>query len=147
MKTLACTALVFILTACSPLDVIKQVSSHILPTEKGLSVDAQIGDRDNELQLSGAKGISGDITAEDDATVVVNTSSHETAAQIKRAEVVNIEQIPPWVLLLLILGWVLPTPTGIFRGAREWLARIRLPVSLLGSKVRSRSTRTSRTSR
>ena len=29
---------------------------------------------------------------------------------------INKQNIPPWVILLLILGWLLPTPTEIGRG-------------------------------
>ena len=31
-------------------------------------------------------------------------------------EKLNIQNIPPWVILLLILGWLLPTPTEMGRG-------------------------------
>ena len=30
------------------------------------------------------------------------------------------QNIPPWVMLLLILGWLLPTPTEIFRSVRDF---------------------------
>jgi hypothetical protein len=28
----------------------------------------------------------------------------------------NIQNIPPWVMILLLLGWLLPTPTEMGRG-------------------------------
>lgn len=101
MKTLACIALTLCLTACSPLEVLKQVAPSVFPTAKGIEVDAQIGDRENKIE--------------------VNTST--VGPQIEKAEVVNIEQIPVWVLLLLVLGWVLPTPTDMIRGMKGWLVR------------------------
>jgi len=30
------------------------------------------------------------------------------------------QNIPPWVMLLIILGWLLPTPTEIFRSVRDF---------------------------
>jgi len=32
--------------------------------------------------------------------------------------------IPPWVMLLLILGWLLPTPTEIGRGMMDFILRL-----------------------
>jgi len=31
-------------------------------------------------------------------------------------EKLNIQNIPPWVMILLLLGWLLPTPTEMGRG-------------------------------
>ena len=31
-------------------------------------------------------------------------------------EKLNIQNIPPWVMVLLLLGWLLPTPTEMGRG-------------------------------
>lgn len=78
----------------------------------GISVDAQVGDRENEAQVGGARG-AGNIKAEDDASVTVNTVKNDS--NIDKAENVTIQSIPPWVFFLTILGWVLPTPQGIFK--------------------------------
>ena len=132
-----CIALtMLLLTSCSALDVMKSAMSAGEPS--GISVDAQIGDRENDVQLTGTKVIEGSLTASDDSTVIVDTSTHETASQIETAGVVNIEQIPTSVLLLLILGWLLPTPTTMYRGIKAWLVRIRQPASRRASKQKSR---------
>jgi len=34
---------------------------------------------------------------------------------VENLDIIN-TNIPPWVMLLLILGWLLPTPTEIARG-------------------------------
>jgi len=39
------------------------------------------------------------------------------------------QNIPPWVMLLLILGWLLPTPTEIGRGIMNFI------LSLFGRKM------------
>ena len=39
------------------------------------------------------------------------------------------QNIPPWVLLLLILGWLLPTPTEIGRGIMNFI------LALFGRKM------------
>ena len=96
----------------------------------GVQSDIQVGDRDNALQIQGARG-SGDIVAKDDA--VVNVTSSNADQNIDKAETVNITNVSPLVLLLLILGWVLPTPTSMFRGLKQWLQRIRQRRSQQGS--------------
>ena len=39
------------------------------------------------------------------------------------------QNIPPWVMLLLILGWLLPTPTEIGRGIMNFI------LALFGRKM------------
>ena len=96
--------------------------------DKGISVDAQIGDRENALQAGGASG-AGIIEAKDNAHVEVTTSNGETS--FETAKNVLVQNTPPWLVALLILGWVLPTPTSIFRGARnKWQAITRRRRSL-----------------
>lgn len=79
--------------------------------DDGISVDAQIGDRANEGQLGEAvqKG-TGDIKAEDKAQVTVNNTQDSTDAKIENAQNVTVQNIPPWVFILAIIGWVLPSP-------------------------------------
>ena len=43
----------------------------------------------------------------------------DTVDQSNETNVVN--EIQPWVLILLLLGWLLPTPQQIGRGIGEWL--------------------------
>jgi hypothetical protein len=46
---------------------------------------------------------------------VIQQSSPVIADQIKE---VNIQQTPLWMLILLVLGWLLPSPNEIARGIR-----------------------------
>jgi hypothetical protein len=70
------------------------------------------------------------ITYEDET----NTSAGRDVIQtevIKEVETGKVENldiintnIPPWVMLLLILGWLLPTPTEIARGFINFVLRL-----------------------
>lgn len=46
---------------------------------------------------------------------VVQTTKEVEAGPVEKL-LINNENIPPWVMLLLILGWLLPTPTEMGRG-------------------------------
>ena len=58
-----------------------------------------------------------------DAGRDVVITEQELAAQ---GETVNIDQrIPPWVLLLLIIGWIAPSPNEMVRGFYHLIAVLR----------------------
>jgi len=42
---------------------------------------------------------------------------------VESLDIIN-TNIPPWVMLLLILGWLLPTPTEIARGFMSFVLRL-----------------------
>jgi hypothetical protein len=90
-------------------------------SDSGLSVDAQVGDRENEAQVGGARG-AGDIEAEDNATV--NVSTNKIDSQIEKAENVTIQTIPPWVFLIALVGWILPTPLSMWNNTFGRLTKI-----------------------
>jgi len=51
---------------------------------------------------------------------VIQQTSPVVAENIKE---VNIQQTPMWILILLILGWLLPSPNEIARGIRGLFKR------------------------
>jgi len=51
---------------------------------------------------------------------VIQQSSPVIADQIKE---VNIQQTPLWMLILLVLGWLMPSPNEIARGIRGLFKR------------------------
>jgi len=57
----------------------------------------------------------GQQTRTDAGRDVIQQSSPVIADQIKE---VNIQQTPLWMLILLVLGWLLPSPNEIARGIR-----------------------------
>lgn len=93
-----------ILLACTPLDLVKGVVGG--GSGPSLEVDTTIGDK--EESVVGQLGDSSEIVSES-ITGGVNTT--------------NIQDIPPWVLLLLIVGWVLPSPTEMYKEIKSWFKR------------------------
>jgi len=55
----------------------------------------------------------------------VEQSNDKNKVNTDSVENININEIPPWVLLLLILGWLLPSPTEIWRGFLQMIRVIR----------------------
>ena len=131
MKLLPSLLIVVCLAGCSALSAV----STLLPglADKGISVDAQIGDRENDLSLGGARG-AGDIRAEDDATVIVTTSTNE--AQIETAGTVIIENRDPWMLLALlaVVTLFVPSPLGPIKRLFRWRRRTHQQPSTKGSE-------------
>lgn len=110
-KLLAATlALTLLLSGCETLLMAGKALGFPAPRQ-GISVDAQIGDRDNEAQLGGARG-TGKIEAEDNATVNVNTS--KTDANVERANKVVVNNYDPWMLVALVavITLFVPSPLG-----------------------------------
>lgn len=85
---------------CSPLDLIKGTVGGGGPS---LSVEAVVGDK--EVVGVGQVGDSSTISTES-LSGGVNTT--------------YVEDIPPWVVLLLILGWLCPSPTEMYREIKSW---------------------------
>lgn len=88
------------LTGCSALGLI---SSVVPDGGTDVNANAQIG-AENTQQVVGQQN-SSEINAQ---SVVQNT----------------IQDIPPWVMILLILGWLLPSPQEIFGGLLYAIDRI-----------------------
>ena len=88
------------LTGCSALGL---MGSVIPDGGTDVNANAQIG-AENTQQVVGMQN-SSEINAE---SVVQNT----------------IQDIPPWVMILLILGWLLPSPQEIFSGMLYAIDRI-----------------------
>lgn len=84
----------------------------------GISAEAQIGDRENDIgaQIDGSTGAR-DIKTGSGSTVDVK--SENSNARVGNANRVTVQNVPPWVMLLLLLGWLLPTPSSIFKGIKN----------------------------
>lgn len=90
------------LTSCSALDVAK-TAMGVGGSGPSLEVDTTVGDK--EEAVVGRVGDSTEIASES-ITGGINTT--------------NIQDIPPWVLLLLVLGWMLPSPSEMYREIKSW---------------------------
>ena len=136
MKLQTLTLLVVVsLVGCSALSKLPALIPGM--ADKGISVDAQIGDRENELALGGARG-TGDIRAEDDATVNVTTSTSD--AQIEKAGTVIIKNYDPWMLLALlaVITLFVPSPWGSIKRLFRWRRHTPQPTSTKGSEQKKR---------
>ena len=102
-----------VLSACGAIGALK---AFIPSSQSGLSVDAQIGDKEQAVQVGGVKGAK-NISAKGNAVVNLDTAMIES--NVEEANEVTINNDPsPWLYLILILGWVLPTPMSMFRSLK-----------------------------
>lgn len=134
--------LIVSLSACTPMSVL----SYLNPFDRssGISVDAQVGKENTQqnaaIATSGDKDtiensnvvkedtgvIIGQVTENKIVTEKIDTAviaEKQTTIQAENSEVKlsNVfNNIPPWVLILLLLGWVLPTPMAMLKGLAEW---------------------------
>jgi len=74
--------------------------------------NAQIGKENRQSVLS--VETSEEVSAGRDVVQTEIVKEVETG-RVENLDIIN-TNIPPWVMLLLILGWLLPTPTEIARG-------------------------------
>ena len=54
---------------------------------------------------------------------IVQTTKEVETGTVENLDITN-TNIPPWVILLLILGWLLPTPTEIGRSITDFILRL-----------------------
>lgn len=102
-KLLIATILASSLSGCAIWDWIK-------PASDGIAVDAEmtIGDKTEEINT--------EVTAEKNTT-------HNVADQVYNTYQEMNENAPWWIIVLLILGWVLPTPHRMGRWVLTLLER------------------------
>ena len=107
--------LLVLMTACSPLDLLTTAGSLVGGGggNSGISVpiDAQIG-KENTKQVVGTQ----------ETTTVAGNQSVSTGA-ITAEEVTVIESPKLWFIILLILGWLAPSPGEMGRGLRRIFTR------------------------
>jgi hypothetical protein len=94
------TILLVVLTGCSslPLGMLGGSGTNV-------AANTQVGKENRQS-----------VFAFDDRTEVGrdNISKEVEAGEIDNLNITN-ESVPPWVILLLLLGWLLPTPSEIAR--------------------------------
>jgi hypothetical protein len=54
------------------------------------------------------------------SVVQTQTTNESTRVQADSVETVVVNEIPAWVVLLLVLGWLLPSPNEVGRWIRQW---------------------------
>ena len=97
-------SLIIMLTACSPLDLIKPMLSG--SSGPSLEVDTTVGDKEESVV-----GQVGD------------TSTISTESLSGGVNTTYIEDTPAWVWLVMILGWMAPSPRDIYNEIKSWFRR------------------------
>lgn len=101
VKRLALLCLV--LAGCTPLNLLSGGGSGVSVTPIGTQVAKEATQQ--------AVGQQNETSAGRDI-IQTEVIKEVEAEQVEKVNISN-QNIPPWVLLLLILGWLLPTPTAI----------------------------------
>ena len=83
--------------------------------QAGKTNSQTVGTTSNSDQEVVVETLTGDLKQSND-TNKVNTDSVEN---------ININEIPPWVLILLVLGWLAPSPQEMGRGLLTLISTLR----------------------
>ena len=82
--------------------------------------NAQIGKENRQSVIS--------VEQKEEVTAGRDVVQTEIIKEVETGKVENLDiintNIPPWVILLLILGWLLPTPTEIARSCTDFVLRL-----------------------
>jgi len=123
MKNVLATILITLsLTGCSAMSALvpglgggTNVAANTQVGKENNQTGVQVGDvKENKVEAQEiGKLVQSEKTSSVDAKEIGKVSQAETAIE---AANVSIQNLPPWVILLLILGWVLPSPMEIYRG-------------------------------
>lgn len=102
MKHLALILSLLLLTACvNPVSMLTGGGPNV-------AANVQAGQENNQSVVDTSSDVSGE-------TVNIDNSQVKPSGYTETISVMN-QDIPFWVILLLILGWVLPSPREIWRG-------------------------------
>lgn len=96
-------ALILLLPSCSLTDIVPA----ILPTDKP-SIEANVNIGKTNVQDKSLATIKGE-----DKRQIADTISN---TRTTKAEVINNTNIPIMYMVLLVLGWLAPTPTNMWKG-------------------------------
>ena len=76
-----------------------------------VAANTQVGKENNQTGVVVGDAIKNDLSAVQELGKL-----HQAETTIEAHGETTIQNIPPWVLLLLILGWLLPSPKEIWDG-------------------------------
>ena len=122
---------IILLQGCTALGLVKAV----MPGNSGTDVNAnaQVGKKNTQQVVANQQNTK--IEGEN-----VNVSQKETDTSINTSKVDSLVQnntnVPMWYLLLLVLGWLLPSPQEIWAGFVSSMERL-----LYGKKPNKRKTK------
>ena len=92
-------------------------------SDEGLKVDVQAG-KTNE-KTTGVKAEEFSVSKVEDTTTADTVIEDTKVGTIEADEVSIDERVPLWVWLLVILGWILPSPAEIYKGLGNLIIKTR----------------------
>lgn len=103
MKRLVVTIpLIFILSGClNPLSLLGGSGPNV-------AANVQAGKENNQSVIDNSSDVSGE-------NVNIDNSQVSSSGKVESVKILN-QDIPMWVIVLLVLGWMLPSPAEIWRG-------------------------------
>ena len=92
----------------------------------GTNVAANVQAGKTNTQTLGTTKVQESRTEFKDTTVerYEQTQDQENTVKTDSVQNLTVNEIPAWVILLLILGWLLPTPTEIARSFTDFVLRL-----------------------
>ena len=109
MRLILALSLVLTLSAClNPMSLLSGLGGGGSGTN--VNANTQVGAENNQSLLDQSSDISGENVAVDQST-----GGFSVDGAIESVKVMN-QDIPTWVILMMILGWMLPSPIEIWRG-------------------------------
>ena len=111
--------LALFLSGCS------QIPSFLMGGEGGPNVAANVQAGKTNSQTVGTTNNSDQEVVVDTLTGDLKQSNDTNKVNTDSVENININEIPPWVLILLVLGWLAPTPQEMGRGLLTLIATLR----------------------
>jgi len=110
MKIIIALILSISLSSCTALGVAKMLSGKGKGGGTNVAANTQVGKENNQSLVDQSR--DQEINAE---VVQIETSAIKPSGDVGKISVMN-QDIPMWVILLLVLGWILPSPIEIWRG-------------------------------
>ncbi len=111
--------LALFLSGCS------QIPSFLLGGGGGPNVAANVQAGKTNSQTVGTTNNSDQEVVVDTLTGDLKQSNDTNKVNTDSVENININEIPPWVLILLVLGWLAPSPQEMGRGLLTLIATLR----------------------
>ena len=119
-RTLILLTILLTLPTCGKLPL------GILGGGSGTNVAANVQAGKTNTQTLGTTKVQESRTEFKDTTVerYEQTQDQENTVKTDSVQNLTVNEIPAWVILLLILGWLLPTPTEIARSFTDFVLRL-----------------------
>lgn len=118
-----CAAALLALHACSPGQLVKGAAGSIAGAALGTGprANVQAGKTNSQALVTRISNQR----LEGNSARTIEQSAGQTGVRAEAVQSVTVRnEAPPWVWLLLLAGWVLPSPGQIGRAGRQWISRL-----------------------